>query len=57
MKPHLQYLWYVLRHKWFVFVECCSLGIPLQGGESPWRDVAGYGLLGAGADEREDGET
>lgn len=27
MKAHLTYLWYVLRHKWFVFVECCQLGI------------------------------
>jgi hypothetical protein len=28
---HLKYLSYVLRHKWFVFVECCKLGLPLQG--------------------------
>lgn len=28
MKTHLRYLWYVLRHKWFVFVECVRLGIP-----------------------------
>lgn len=28
---HLQYFWYVLRHKWFVFVECCRLGVPLRG--------------------------
>jgi len=28
---HLAYLWYVLRHKWFVFVECCKLGIPWLG--------------------------
>lgn len=26
-----KYLWYILRHKWFVFVECCKLGIPLRG--------------------------
>jgi len=26
-----RYLWYVLRHKWFVFIECCRLGIPWQG--------------------------
>lgn len=31
MKKHLQYLWYVIRHKWFVFVECCKLGIPWLG--------------------------
>jgi len=26
-----KYLWYVIRHKWFVFLECCKLGIPLLG--------------------------
>ncbi len=26
-----KYLWYVLRHKWYVFVECCKLGIPWLG--------------------------
>ena len=31
MKMHLKYLRYVLRHKWFVFVECCKLGIPWRG--------------------------
>lgn len=25
----VKYLWYVLRHKWFVFVECLKLGVPL----------------------------
>ena len=25
------YLWYVIRHKWFVFVACCRLGIPWLG--------------------------
>lgn len=28
---HLKYFWYILRHKWYVFVECCRLGIPWQG--------------------------
>lgn len=28
---HLRYLSYVLRHKWFVFIEACRLGIPWQG--------------------------
>jgi hypothetical protein len=28
---HLKYLWYVVRHKWFVFVEACKLGIPWRG--------------------------
>jgi hypothetical protein len=31
VKKYLQYAWYVLRHKWFVFMECCKLGIPWQG--------------------------
>ena len=26
-----KYLWYVIRHKWFVFVECCKDGIAWQG--------------------------
>lgn len=30
-KKHIKYLKYVLRHKWFVFIECCKLGIPLRG--------------------------
>ena len=29
MKPHIKYLWYVLRHKWFVFIECLKLGVPI----------------------------
>jgi len=31
MKKHWLYLKYVVRHKWFVFVECCRLGIPWRG--------------------------
>lgn len=31
MKSHLKYLRYILRHKYFVFIECCKLGIPWQG--------------------------
>ena len=26
-----KYLWYVIRHKWYVFVECCKFGIPWHG--------------------------
>jgi hypothetical protein len=26
MKPYLRYLWYVLRHKWFVLVACWARG-------------------------------
>ena len=33
MKAHWQYLKYVLRHKWFVFQHCRTLGVPL------WRAV------------------
>ena len=26
-----KYLSYVIRHKWYVFIECCKLGIPISG--------------------------
>ncbi len=28
---HLRYLRYVLRHRWFVFLACCALGVPIRG--------------------------
>lgn len=28
---HLSYFKYVVRHKWFVFIECCKLSIPWLG--------------------------
>ena len=28
---YIKYLWYVIRHKWFVFVECVKLGVPWLG--------------------------
>lgn len=31
MIKHLKYLKYVIRHKWYVFIECCKLGIPWRG--------------------------
>lgn len=31
MNKHLQYAWYVIRHKAFVAAECWRLGIPIQG--------------------------
>lgn len=31
MKKHFKYLSYVVRHKWFVFIECIKLGIPWRG--------------------------
>ncbi len=27
----IKYLRYIVEHKWFVFVECCRLGVPLLG--------------------------
>lgn len=33
---HLKYLWYVLRHKWFVFVECRRMGISWLGIVHDW---------------------
>lgn len=31
MKKYIKYLSYIIRHKWYVFVECCKLGIPWRG--------------------------
>ena len=31
LKKHWQYAKYIARHKWFVFIECCKQGIPIQG--------------------------
>lgn len=31
MKKHWKYFKYIVRHKWFVFLECCKLGIPFRG--------------------------
>ena len=28
---YLRYLKYIIKHKWYVFVECCKLGIPWRG--------------------------
>jgi len=36
---YLKYLWYVVRHKWFVFLECCKLGIPLLGVLHDWSKL------------------
>ena len=33
---YLNFLWSLLRHKWFVFVECCRLGIPWLGVIHDW---------------------
>ena len=36
MKKHFKYLSYVLRHKWFVFLECYKMGIPWLGLIHDW---------------------
>lgn len=28
---YVKNLWYVLKHKYYVFIECCKLGIPFRG--------------------------
>ncbi|KKL80699.1 hypothetical protein LCGC14_2002160 [marine sediment metagenome] len=49
MSMYLKYLLYVLRHKWFVFIECCRLGIPFRGimhdlSKFRWREFRGYAV-------------
>jgi hypothetical protein len=29
LSPHVQYLGYLLRHKWFVFLACLEYGVPV----------------------------
>lgn len=36
MKKHLVYLYYLLLHKLYVFIECCKLGIPFRGLIHDW---------------------
>jgi hypothetical protein len=36
MKAHILYLWYVVRHKWFVGRMCFKMGIPLRGIIHDW---------------------
>lgn len=31
MSKYLKYINYVMKHKYYVFIECCKLGIPLRG--------------------------
>lgn len=33
---YMKYLWYIIRHKWFVFVEAIKLGIPWLGLIHDW---------------------
>ena len=37
MIKHFKYLWYVIKHKHFVFIECCKLGIPWRGVLHDWH--------------------
>lgn len=39
MKAHFQYLAYLLRHKWFVFRECCRLGVVWLGIVHDWSKL------------------
>lgn len=36
MIPHIKYLWYLIRHKWYVFLECIRFRIPLRGLIHDW---------------------
>lgn len=36
MRAHFQYLCYVLKHKWFTFLECIKLGVPILGIVHDW---------------------
>lgn len=35
-KKHAGYLSYVVRHKWFVFLACCRMGVPFAGIVHDW---------------------
>ena len=39
MRKYIKYFWYVVRHKWFVFVECCRFGVPLLGVIHDWQKL------------------
>ncbi len=36
MKRYLVYLWYIILHKWYVFLQCCKFGIPWLGLVHDW---------------------
>lgn len=58
---HWRYLSYVLRHKWYVFLECCKVGIPWRGiihdlskfSPAEWFPYARH-FYGPGAKQRRD---
>ena len=39
IKPNLQYLRYVVLHKWFVFVACCDLAVKYREPRLIWRGL------------------
>jgi len=39
MNKHLKYLNYVIRHKWFVFIECCKLKMLVRGILHDWSKL------------------
>ena len=39
MTKYFKYLHYVLKHKYYVFIECCKLGIPLLGIIHDWSKL------------------
>lgn len=39
LRAHIAYGWYVIRHKWYVFIECCKLGIPWRGLVHDWHKL------------------
>ncbi len=41
MSKYWRYLWYILKHKWYVLVECCRLGVPWLG---VVHDLSKFGL-------------
>lgn len=39
LKAYRRYLKYVVRHKWYVFLHCCSFGIPWLGIVHDWSKL------------------
>jgi hypothetical protein len=37
MIKYIKYFWYVVKHKWFVFLECCKYGLVWQGIIHDWH--------------------
>ena len=37
IKGIAKYTWYIIRHKWYVFIECCKLGIIWRGIWHDWH--------------------